>query len=61
MYVQRRDQTESVARELTPRHQINAAAFARDITGGAAARPRRHGTDTVTGQTIPIDSNRYFD
>ena len=36
MYAQSRDQAESVARELTFRHQINAAAFACDITDGAA-------------------------
>src|SRR6201998_1040078 len=36
MYAQSRDQAESVARELTSRHQINAAALACDITNGAA-------------------------
>ena len=36
MYAQSRDQAESVARELTSRYQINAAAFACDITDGAA-------------------------
>jgi 3-oxoacyl-[acyl-carrier protein] reductase len=36
MYAQSRDQAESVARELTSRHQNNAAAFACDITDGAA-------------------------
>ena len=36
MYAKSRDQAESVARELTSRHQINAAAFACDITDGAA-------------------------
>src|SRR6202022_3031109 len=36
MYAQSRDQAESVARELTSRHQINAAAFACDVTDGAA-------------------------
>src|SRR5260370_19660312 len=36
MYAQSRDQAEGVARELTSRHQINAAAFACDITDGAA-------------------------
>ncbi|HKX11173.1 MAG TPA: SDR family oxidoreductase [Stellaceae bacterium] len=35
MYAQSRDQAESVARDLTSRHQINAAAFACDITDGA--------------------------
>ena len=36
MYAQSRDQAESVADELTSRHQINAAAFACDITNSAA-------------------------
>jgi len=36
MYAQSRDQAEGVARELASRHQINAAAFACDITDGAA-------------------------
>jgi len=36
MYAQSRDQAEGVARELTSTHQINATAFACDITDGAA-------------------------
>jgi 3-oxoacyl-[acyl-carrier protein] reductase len=36
MYAQSRAEAESVARELASRHQINAAAFACDITDGAA-------------------------
>ena len=36
MYAQSCDQAESVARELTSRHQINAAAFACDITDAPA-------------------------
>jgi len=36
MYAQSRDQAEDVARELTSRYQINAAAFACDITDKAA-------------------------
>jgi 3-oxoacyl-[acyl-carrier protein] reductase len=36
MYAQSRDQAEGVARELTSRHQINAAAFGCDITDPAA-------------------------
>jgi 3-oxoacyl-[acyl-carrier protein] reductase len=36
MYAQSRDQAEGVARELASRHQINAAAFACDITDDAA-------------------------
>jgi 3-oxoacyl-[acyl-carrier protein] reductase len=36
MYAQSRDQAEGVARELASRYQINAAAFACDITDGGA-------------------------
>src|SRR5258708_32522251 len=36
MYAQSRDQAEGVARELTSGYQINAAAFACDITDVAA-------------------------
>src|SRR5579871_54116 len=36
MYAQSRDQAESVARELATSYQVNAAAFACDITDGAA-------------------------
>ncbi len=36
MYAKSRDQAESVARELAGSYQINAAAFACDITDGAA-------------------------
>lgn len=36
MYTQSREQAESVARELTSRHQVKAAAFACDITDSAA-------------------------
>ena len=36
MYAQSREQAEGVARELASRYQINAAAFACDITDGAA-------------------------
>src|ERR1700710_500930 len=36
MYARSRDQAESVAHELTSRYQINARAFACDITDGAA-------------------------
>src|SRR6266699_2713866 len=36
MYAQSRDEAEGVARELASRHQINAAAFACDVTDGAA-------------------------
>src|SRR3954470_19783047 len=36
MYAQSRDQAEGVARELTSRHQINAAVFGCDITDPAA-------------------------
>ncbi|HUH84584.1 MAG TPA: SDR family NAD(P)-dependent oxidoreductase, partial [Stellaceae bacterium] len=36
IYAQSRDQAEGVARELASRYQINAAAFACDITDRAA-------------------------
>ena len=36
MYAQSRDEAEGVARDLTSRHQINAAAFGCDITDTAA-------------------------
>ena len=36
MYAQSHEEAEVVARELTSRHQIDAAAFACDITDGAA-------------------------
>src|SRR5260221_14541463 len=36
MYARSRDQAESVASELTSRYQINAQAFACDITDGPA-------------------------
>jgi 3-oxoacyl-[acyl-carrier protein] reductase len=36
MYAQSREQAEGVARELTSRYQINAAAFACDVTDDAA-------------------------
>src|ERR1700676_204844 len=36
MYAQSRDQAEGVARALTSSYQINAAAFACDITDGTA-------------------------
>jgi 3-oxoacyl-[acyl-carrier protein] reductase len=38
MYAQSRDQAEGVAKELTSRYQINAAAFACDITDGEAVK-----------------------
>src|SRR5471032_2736805 len=36
MYAQSRDQAEGVVRDLASRYQVNAAAFACDITDGAA-------------------------
>jgi 3-oxoacyl-[acyl-carrier protein] reductase len=38
MYAQSRDQAERVAAELTSRHQVNAAAFACDITDAMAVQ-----------------------
>ncbi len=41
IYAHSRDEAEAVRRELTSRHQIDAAAFACDVTDGEAVR----GTD----------------
>jgi 3-oxoacyl-[acyl-carrier protein] reductase len=38
MYAQSRNQAEDIARELASRHQINAAAFACDVTDGSAVQ-----------------------
>jgi NAD(P)-dependent dehydrogenase (short-subunit alcohol dehydrogenase family) len=38
MYAQSRDQAEAVARDLAASHQVNAAAFACDITDGSAVQ-----------------------
>jgi NAD(P)-dependent dehydrogenase (short-subunit alcohol dehydrogenase family) len=38
IYAQSRDEAEAVAGELTSRHQINATAFACDVTDGAAVQ-----------------------
>src|SRR5512142_1007225 len=42
MYAQSREQAEGVARELASQYQINAAAFACDITDGAAVTKLVH-------------------
>src|SRR6202795_747446 len=52
MYAQSRDQAEGVARDLTSRYQINAAAFACDITDGAAIEQL---VDEVTGRFGRLD------
>ena len=52
MYAQSRDQAAGVARELTSRYQINAAAFACDITDSAAAE---RVVGDVTGQFGRLD------
>jgi ketoreductase RED2 len=36
MYAQSHDQAQGIARELTSRYQVNAAAFACDVIDGAA-------------------------
>ena len=52
MYAQSRAEAEGVARDLTSRHQINAAAFACDITdAGAVERV----VDEVTGRFGRLD------
>src|SRR5947199_8610299 len=45
MYARSRDQAESVVSDLTSRYQINAQAFACDITDGAAV-------DRLAGEVI---------
>jgi 3-oxoacyl-[acyl-carrier protein] reductase len=67
MYAQSRDQAEGVARELTSRYQINAAAFACDITDATAVDGvvsdviRRFGrldilvNDAAYNKAIPFD------
>ena len=52
MYVQSRDQAEGAAGELTSRYQINAAAFACDITDSAAVE---RVVGDVTGQFGRLD------
>jgi len=52
MYAQSRDQAEGVARELTSSYQINAAAFACDVTDGAAVE---HLIGDVTSRLGRID------
>src|ERR671929_655468 len=52
MYARSRDEAEGVARDLTSRYQINAAAFACDITDGAAVERL---VGEVTGRFGRID------
>src|SRR5579864_9577434 len=52
MYAQSRDQAEGVTRDLTSRHQINAAAFQCDITDGTAVAKL---VDDVTGRFGRLD------
>jgi 3-oxoacyl-[acyl-carrier protein] reductase len=52
MYAQSRDQAEGVARELTSSYQINAAAFACNVTDGAAVE---HLIGDVTSRLGRID------
>ena len=52
MYAQSRDQAEGVVRELASRHQVNAAAFACDITDGASVE---RVIDEVTGRFGRLD------
>src|SRR6516162_9623607 len=60
VYAQSRDQAEGVARELTSRHQINAAAFACDVTDGAAvARVVGAVTGPFSGIDILVNDAAY--
>jgi 3-oxoacyl-[acyl-carrier protein] reductase len=52
MYAQSRDQAEGVVRELTSSYQINAAAFACNVTDGAAVE---HLIGDVTSRLGRID------
>jgi 3-oxoacyl-[acyl-carrier protein] reductase len=52
MYAQSQQQAEAVTRELSSRHQINAAAFRCDITNGAAVERL---ADSVTGRFGRLD------
>ena len=52
MYARSREEAEGVARELASRHQINAAAFACDITDGAAVEKV---VSDVTGRFGSLD------
>ena len=52
MYAQSRDQAEGVARELSSRHQVSAAAFGCDITDGGSVE---HVVDAVAGQFGRLD------
>jgi 3-oxoacyl-[acyl-carrier protein] reductase len=52
VYAQSRDEAEGVARELASRHQVGAAAFACDVTDGAAVENL---VEAVTGRFGRID------
>ncbi len=52
MYAQSRDQAEGVARELASRYQVNAAAFACDVTDGVAVEKL---VSAVTGHFGRLD------
>ena len=64
MYAQSRDQAEGVARELTSRYQINAAAFACDITDGPGRghadrrRDQRASAASTFSSTTPPTTSR---
>ena len=64
VYAQSRDQAEGVARELTSRYQVNAAAFACDVTDGAAVeravrrRDRSASAASTSSSTTPPTTRR---
>ena len=58
MYARSRDQAESVASELTSRYQINARAFACDITDGAAWY-QRGGSDALWQRILIKGEKRW--
>ena len=45
VYARSRDEAEDVARDIASRHQVNAAAFACDLTDGAAVTTLVAGED----------------
>ena len=59
MYAQSRDQAETVAQDLAARYQINAAAFACDITDTAAVEDAdRRGNQTFRPPRHPHQRRR---
>jgi hypothetical protein len=61
IYAQSRDEAEAVARELASRHKINAAAFACDVTNGAAVQGLIGDVTVRFGRLdVPYDDPRWM-